>query len=130
MFVDTGPLLALLTRRDQHHAAAVAFVRSNPGIRFVMTDLILSEVVTRARARGSAAAAAAAGRDYLASRRFEVLFVDAPIVSSSLARLEQFADKRLSLTDCVSFEVMDRLGLRRAFTFDRDFRDCGYDVVP
>lgn len=130
MFVDTGPLLALLTRRDQHHAAAVAFVRSNPGIRFVMTDLILSEVVTRARARGSAAAAAAAGRDYLASRRFEVLFVDAPIVSSSLARLEQFADKRLSLTDCVSFEVMDRLGLLRAFTFDRDFRDCGYDVVP
>jgi predicted nucleic acid-binding protein len=130
MFVDTGPLLALLTRRDQHHAQAVAFLRRNPAVRFVLTDLVLAEVVTRARARTSAAAAAAAGRDYLGSRRFEVLFVDAPILSSGLARLEQFADKRLSLTDCVSFEVMDRLGLKRAFAFDRDFRDCGYDIVP
>lgn len=39
------------------------------------------------------------------------------------ARLEQFADTPLSLTDAISFEVMDRLGLKQAFTFDRDFRD-------
>ena len=30
----------------------------------------------------------------------------------------------------VSFEVMDRLALPAAFTFDRNFRDCGYRMVP
>jgi predicted nucleic acid-binding protein len=25
---------------------------------------------------------------------------------------------------------MERLGLEAAFTFDGDFRDCGFEVVP
>ena len=44
--------------------------------------------------------------------------------------MARFADKRLSLTDCVRFELMERLGLRSAFTFDRDFRDCGFEIRP
>ena len=46
------------------------------------------------------------------------------------AVLERFADKRLSLTDCTSMALMRRLGLEAAFTFDRDFRDCGFAMVP
>ena len=130
MLADTSALLALHSDREQHHSRAVVFLRDNPRARFVLTNLILAEFVTRQRARTDAAHAAAAGRDYLSSRRYEVLFVDAPLVLSGLARLEQYDDKGLSLTDCVSFEVMDRLGLTAAFTFDRDFRDCGYRMVP
>ena len=130
MLVDSGALLALLLRNDQHHARAAAFLKAHPDRRFVLTDLILAEVVTRLRARAGAAEAARAGRSFLSSRRYEVLFADARLVASALGRMEQFEDKRLSLTDCVSFEVMDQLGLRTAFTFDRDFRDCGYEAVP
>lgn len=130
MLVDTGALLAFHSKADQHHARAAAFLREHPETRFVLTDLILAELVTRLRARADAPRAAAAGRSYLASRRYEVLFVDAPLVTSGLARMEQFGDKGLSLTDCVSLEVMDRLGLTTAFAFDRDFRDCGYRMAP
>ena len=51
-------------------------------------------------------------------------------MQGGLNRLERFADKRLSLTDSVSFELIDRLGLQGAFAFDRDFRDCGFSLVP
>jgi predicted nucleic acid-binding protein len=44
--------------------------------------------------------------------------------------MARFSDKRLSLTDCASFELMERLRLEAAFTFDRDFRDCGLRMVP
>jgi predicted nucleic acid-binding protein len=36
----------------------------------------------------------------------------------------------LSLVDCVSFEVMRRLGIRRAFALDEHFREQGFEVVP
>jgi predicted nucleic acid-binding protein len=44
--------------------------------------------------------------------------------------MARFADKRLSLADCASFEVLERLGIGSAFTFDRDFRDCGHHMLP
>lgn len=61
-------------------------------------------MVTRLRVRAGAAEAARAGRSFLSSRRYEVLFADARLVASALGRMEQFDDNRLSLTDCVSFE--------------------------
>ena len=127
---DTSALLALLFRDDRHHGAAAAFLRATPQARFVLTELILGEVVTRARARGGAEQAVAVARSFLDSRRYEVLFVDSGLFHEALERLGRFADKRLSLTDCASFALMDRLRLAGAFAFDHDFRDCGYRMVP
>lgn len=40
------------------------------------------------------------------------------------------ADRRgLSITDCISFKVMRRRGIRAAFTFDRHFREQGFEGV-
>jgi predicted nucleic acid-binding protein len=38
--------------------------------------------------------------------------------------------RTLSLVDCVSFEVMRRTGIRKAFAFDRHFQDYGYEIYP
>ena len=130
MLIDTGALLALALKNDRHHERARAFLAKHPHVRFVLTDLILVETVTRLRARADASRAAAAGRSLLAGTRYEVVFADAPLVTSALARMDQFDDKLLSLTDCVSFELMDRLGLEAAFAFDDDFRECGYRMSP
>lgn len=127
---DTSALLALLFPGDQHHRAAAAFARRSPKARFVMTELILAETVTRARALAGAQRAVGAADKFLASGRYELLFVDATLLRGALEKMSRFADKRLSLTDCTSFEVIDRLGLDGAFTFDRDFRDCGYRMLP
>jgi len=130
LLADTGALLALLIENDRHHAAATRFFRSRPWPGFLLSSLVLAEYATRVRAAAGAKRAADATRALMTSRRYEVIFVDEPLVRAGLARLEQFADKRLSLTDAVSFELMDRFGLPAAFTFDRDFRDCGYGMVP
>lgn len=130
LLADTSALLALVFRDDQNHARAVAFVRENPRARLVLTELILSELVTRVRARAGADQAVAVGRSLLDSRRYELLFLDSELLHGALAHMSRFGDKRLSLTDCASFELMDRLGLTAAFSFDRDFRDCGYDMQP
>jgi predicted nucleic acid-binding protein len=130
LLADTSALLALALDDDRHHAAATAFVRAQPSVRFVLTELILAEFATRARVRLSAGRVAGLARSLLESRRFDVVFVDGDLLGAALGRLERFADKRLSLADCASFELMGRLGISVAFTFDRNFRDCGYEMVP
>ncbi|MEK7701974.1 MAG: PIN domain-containing protein [candidate division NC10 bacterium] len=130
LLADTSALLALAMRDDRNHEAAVEFVRRNPQARFVVTELIVSEVATRVRARAGAGQAAALARSLLESRRYELVFVDMELLRGAVERLARFSDKRLSLTDCASFELMDRLELTSAFTFDSDFRDCGYTMAP
>jgi predicted nucleic acid-binding protein len=130
LLADSSAFLALTDRDDRHHPSAVDFVRRNPSHRFVLTELIVAEVATRVRARADAARATALGASLLGGGRYELVLADVELLRAALGRMLQLADKRLSLTDCASFELMDRLGLRTAFTFDRDFRDCGYQMVP
>jgi predicted nucleic acid-binding protein len=35
----------------------------------------------------------------------------------------------LSLIDCSSFVFMRRSGIRRAFSFDRDFKHSGFELL-
>jgi uncharacterized protein len=39
------------------------------------------------------------------------------------------ARRNLSLVDCVSFELMRRLGIRRVFCFDPHFAEQGFELV-
>lgn len=130
LLADTGALLAFTLKNDRHHRAAVGFLRHHTSTRFVLTELILGELVTRLRARASADTAAAVGRSVLESRRFALAFTDGELLHDAIARMGRYADKRLSLTDCTSFALIDRLGLDGAFAFDTDFRDCGYRMFP
>lgn len=60
----------------------------------------------------------------------QVAHTDDELVGAALARwIRPFADKPISLTDAVSFEVMRRERIARALAFDRHFADAGYQVL-
>jgi len=42
----------------------------------------------------------------------------------------KFADQKVSFTDCVSFVLMRRHRLQRAFAFGRHFVEAGFEVTP
>ena len=130
LLADTSALLALYLADDRHHRAAVEFLRKTPRARFVLTDLILGELAARLAARVGPPRAVEVARGILASKRYEVMFLDGELLNEAIAIMEGFGDKRLSLADCSSFALMRRLGVRGAFTFDRDFRDCGFEMQP
>ena len=60
LLADTSGLLALFLRGDAHHAAAARWLKQTPEARFLMTDLVLGETVTRLAARAGPARAVAA----------------------------------------------------------------------
>jgi hypothetical protein len=45
-------------------------------------------------------------------------------------RLESPSDEPPAADRLRELEVIERLGLAGAFSFDRDFRDCGYRMLP
>ena len=52
-------------------------------------------------------------------------------VREAFTAFEKFFDKEWSFIDCVSYVVMDRLGIKKAFTFDHHFKQFGtVEVVP
>ena len=130
LLADTSALLAMSLRDERNHRPAARFVHENPKTRFVMTELVLDEYITHLRSRIGASRAVGAARKFLASERYELIFVDIDLLQAALVQMERYKDKEISLTDCVSFELMERLRLDAAFAFDTDFHDCGFRMFP
>jgi predicted nucleic acid-binding protein len=124
-FADTFFLLAFLNSRDRLHHKAAELMDHYSG-DLVTTECVLVEL----------ADAMADPRDRQACVNFiEALRndSDANIVPSTTALFEQGlrlfserADKRWSLTDCISFVVMEQHGIREALTGDHHFEQAGF----
>jgi hypothetical protein len=130
LLADTSALIALFLPDERNHRRAADVGRRRPEPDFVLTELILGELATRLRVLAGARRAVEIANDVLISSRYQLVFTDRELLNGGLTKMARFADKRLSLTDCVSFDLIEKLGLPAAFTFDRDFRDCGYETVP
>ena len=129
---DTSALLALAARDDQFHErahqVAAAFIAA--GGRFVGTALILAELHALLVRRAEPMAARAGLAALLADPAYQWLDVSIELESVAMESwLGRFSDQRFSLTDAVSFEVMRRERIRRAFAFDQDFVTAGFELL-
>jgi len=127
-FLDTSYVLALVLRDDEHHETAIQFQQQYRG-ELVTTDYVLLEVhdslcqeslrplalsVTD-RLLGDASVTIIRGSDSLFDRGRN-LFRSRP-------------DKDWSLTDCISFVIMQDHELREALAFDDHFRQAGFNTL-
>ena len=134
--MDTSFFIARFNRRDRNHRLASKFLQSQqePGaevLRLAFSDYIFDETVTtllfRSRRHDSAAAA---GKAILESKAFDRVSVDAPAFEAAWSLFLERPDKSWSFTDCTSFVLMENLGLRKALSFDRNFAEAGFAMIP
>lgn len=130
IFVDTSAFYALLDRDDDNHAKARdAWAEIlDAGTVAATSSYVLVETVALLQSRLGLEAV----------RAFEdaiipVLHVD--YVTGELHRLGMAAllvasRRRLSLVDCISFEIMRRNGISSSFTFDSHFKEQGFRLIP
>jgi predicted nucleic acid-binding protein len=127
LFVDTGAFLAKEIANDQHHAAATEHWRDLSSARTALysSEHVLDETMTLLARRTTYAWAADWGRDALASG-ISWLRADEMEWKQALRLMQKFADQGVSFTDCVSFVLMRREGLREVFGFDGHFTAAGF----
>jgi len=127
-FVDTSYLIALVRTRDAHHARAMAW---RAGIKgdFLTTEYVLLEFIDAmcqppVRQRAVATVRALRGDDQV-----HIVPGSTALLDQGLEFFARHADKRWSLTDCISFVVMRREGTTDALTSDHDFEQAGFRAL-
>ena len=130
VFADTSVLYAFLDREDKHHARVVRTWAEfgEAGIRVLTTNYVAVESFALLQRRLGLAAVRGLATHVLPAVELEWVL---PEEHEAAVEALLLADKRdLSLVDCVSFIVMRRLGLERAFTVDPHFREQGFECFP
>jgi predicted nucleic acid-binding protein len=132
IYVDTGPLIARSLTRDQfHESARDAWGRlTHSAERLLTSNLVLAETINYVASRAGPRFAAERGQRLLESSVLTILRPDAQDEAQAMLLLTKLADQHVSFTDCVSFALMKRHRLRRAFTFDRHFAAAGFQIWP
>jgi hypothetical protein len=133
--VDTGAWIALLSRADQHAAAAAERYRvlAADGTRLVTTNYIVDETATRLRYGAGLDAALAYRRmldESVKAKRLRIAWIDEAVEREGWRILEQYRDVTLSLTDATTAVAARRARSGEIFGFDRDFEALGLLVVP
>jgi predicted nucleic acid-binding protein len=129
VFADTSALFALASPRDQNNAVAKDVFRQLVGLRclFLTTNHVVAEyhalLVKRVGSRYANEALLA-----LDTGAIETLVVTESDEMAGRTILAGSPASGYTLADAISFGVMERLGIRYAFAFDRHFAVQGYDV--
>jgi len=130
VFVDTSAWLALNDKNDHYHARALekSFEIKKDKIELVTTDYIIDESITIIRYRVSHKSAVLFGDSLFNSSIVNVVNISDEAKEAARKLFRKYDDKELSYTDCTSFAVMNKLKIRKAFTFDEHFVQTGFEV--
>lgn len=135
IFVDTSAFLAIVNEKDNNHIAAITFLEEiktgKLRIKKIITsDYIIDETLTRIRYSVGHKEAVKWGTEILASRVAEKIWIEKEIFDLAWEIFENYDDKKLSFTDCTSFAIMKKREIRKVFSFDKDFENMGFILMP
>ena len=132
--MDTSALIAYYNVDDKFHADAVKIMQKLekgevPLTRFYVTDYVFDETVTFIECVLNEHELAVSVGEALQTSPFTIMErIDEGSFEESWSFFE--ANRQYSFTDCTSFNIMRRLGITHAFTFDKHFKSAGFQMIP
>jgi len=131
VFVDTSGWVALFVENDRNHRKAVSIYGSLQKVRASLytSDYVFDETVTTILARGNHAQSVLAGEALLFSEIVKMIFVHPANLRNAWELYKNYKDKKFSFTDVASFSMMKDQDIHKAFSFDQDFAQAGFQVL-
>src|SRR3990167_5787999 len=116
IFVDTSAFFALLDKDD-----------ANPENVLITTNYILVESFALIQHRLGIDAVMGLQEDILPIINVE--WITSGVHRSGVSALLAASRRKLSLVDCISFEIMRNSGIKTIFTFDSHFEEQGFHCI-
>lgn len=122
LFVDTSAFYAVADGGDRHHREALSALQTNIATEQVLTsDHVVIETWLLICSRLGRSAAIRFW-DGISIEVFMVVGVMAQDLRRGREIAQDWSDQAFSIVDCTSFALIERLDIRRAFSFDKHFR--------
>jgi len=128
VFIDTAAWLALINKDDRFHQKAkdvrdrlVAEKHS-----FLTTSQVIIEVANSLSRPRFREAAAKLIESINQSPDIRIIYITKRLYDKAWDMYKSRSDKEWSLTDCMSFIVMEEEGVEEAFTTDQHFEQAGF----
>jgi predicted nucleic acid-binding protein len=128
IFVDTGYLVALIDRNDQHNARAVAW-SAHVREELIATTAVVLETFNNLSATYLRPLPHLLFDSITKPGALTVAQIEPDLLPRGLLLHRQRPDKLWSLTDCISFVVMTDRGITRALAYDHHFEQAGFEAL-
>lgn len=132
IFVDTGAWIALADEDDAHHGNAIAIypklLKSSRSL--ITTNLVVAEAYVIIMNELGHQAAVRFLDGINASPRIVKAYSSESIERDAEDILRRYEDQDFSYCDSVSFTIMKRQKIKKAFSFDKHFQTIGFVRIP
>jgi len=130
---DTCALEAIADPRDQYHKDAARCLAMLEQLAYPFYVTVPTIVETHRRLLHKPRLGILPALRFLESIYDGSINIIRPLEEDEMQAMEyirRFADQTLTFTDTISMAVMNRLGLRKIFSFDWHFTLLGFQVIP
>lgn len=135
VFVDSGGWIACINRKDRHHQKAVNYLKAlrKDRVPLITSNFIQAETITWIRYNINHQTSLKVIK--LWEKVEEMNELTTYRVSKEIDRkareiFKKYSDHILSYTDCTSFAICKKHGIKKVFGFDSDFNTLGYLLAP
>lgn len=134
IFIDTSALYALEVENDINHLKALRFMREELSMGkygiLITSDYVIDECLTLLRMKYGVRPAVKFYDKIRMSRSLKIIWVDEELFEEAFTYFKRNKKLKWSFTDCTSFIIMKKLGIDKAFTFDENFVEAGFQILP
>jgi len=129
IFIDTSAILAFMNEDDEFYKDSFSIFSRllEERAKIVSSNYVLLETILILKNRIGIEAVKILKNDILPV--IKTCWIDEDVHNFCVNTQIAVDRKKVSLVDFTSFEIMRRLNIRQAFTFDGHFKDMGFEIL-
>jgi uncharacterized protein len=127
ILTDTSAIAAIMNKNDQFHKKAVTFYKKilEEEYSLVLTNFVIAETHALLLKNTHDSSLGLKWLGEVAYQAFHIIRPDETDEKEAIKLLTKYDDKAWSLTDALSFRIMEKFSIDYYFSFDGDFKQIG-----